>query len=560
MAEEPTNRGGNGKVPDEIHAATSEIDYTDPDVRALAAELRLLENNILLARATFARATGFTFDNARDTYKVFGYKDLISTSDYRARYQRGGIAGRIVDALPNACWRGEMEIIEDESKEEYTPFEKAWHELDQRLQIKAKLQRVDKLAGLSTYAVLLIGAAGNFEEELPRVKASEVSSKGIIYLSPFMGGGGPTNTNNLQVDRTISTGADATVEEYETDTKSPRFGLPKSYRLRRVGQDATFARPVHWSRIIHIAEGLLDDEVFGLPALERVWNDLDNLDKVAGGGSEAFWLRANQGVHIDIDKDMKLENAKDTLAALKEQVEAYKHGLDRWIRTHGVNVDVLGSDVANFSNPVDTILTLIAGAKGMPKRILTGSEMGELASSQDRDNWKDQINGRQTGYLGPYVVRPLVDRLVAYGYLPAPRKSADAYEVKWPHIQTLTEQEKSTGAGQWAATNASMKNAGLEPVFTGTEIRDKWYAMPPLTDEQKAEIAEAKAAAVQQAQEAMQQNQPPKPEDQVPPQLQRAAAAYVPQPGDEELIEILADAIEAGNADVVARIVGMEPR
>ena len=94
--------------------------------------------------------------------------------------------------------------------------------------------------------------------------------------------------------------------------------------------------------------------------------------------------------------------------------------------------------MANFSNPADAILTQIAGSKAIPKRILTGSEMGELASSQDRDNWKDQINGRQTGYAGPYIVRPLVDRLIKYGYLPTPKKGPREYEVRCPQIQVLT--------------------------------------------------------------------------------------------------------------------------
>lgn len=524
----------------ELHLGNGQ-EPVDPQLLALQSELRVLETNFLLARTAFARAAGFTFDGRRDVNGILGYRELISTADYRAKYQRGGIAGRIVDAMPNACWRGEMELIEDESKEEYTEFEQAWHDLDQRLQVKAKLRRVDILAGLSTFAVLLIGHIdGKLDEELPKVAYAKARPNQIAFLRPFAGGGAPTTTSNVQVDRTVATGADATVEEYETEASSPRFGLPKSYRLKGIGMDAWMTKPTHWSRVIHVAEGLLDDDVFGLPTLERVWDDLEDLVKVKGGGSEAFWLRANQGVHVDVDKDMKLEDAKNTMAALKEQVEAYKHGLDRWMRTRGTTVDVLGSDVANFAGPVDTILKLIAGAKGIPLRVLTGSEMGELASSQDRDNWADQINGRQSGYLAPYVVRPLVDRLITYGYLPTPGKGADKYEVRWPHIQTLTEAEKADGSQKWAGTTV-----GGEPVFTDTEIRDKWYGMPPLTDEQRQELADRAQEKMERQQAAM-----PKP-------LLKAAEAWVPEPGDEELVRVLAEAIEAGATEVVQRIVGL---
>jgi len=523
------------------------------EFRALQAELKLLDTNVTLARMAFARSAGLTFNNARDMYGVLGYKDLITVSDYRSRYQRGGVAGRIVDVFPNATWRGSMELIEDADLEDYTTFEQAWADLDQRLQIQAKLLRVDKLAGLSTYAVLLIGAPGDLEQELPKGRPEQ-----LLYLTPFAGGGGPQTTNNLQVNQTVADGADASIFEYDLDPKSKRFGMPKSYQLKRLDIGTALPRPVHWSRVVHVAEGLLDDEVFGQPVLERVWNLLDDLDKIAGGGSEAFWLRANQGMHIDVDKDMVLSGpeGEKTVADLKAQAEAYKHHLTRWLRTRGVSVETLGSDVANFANPQDAIITLIAGAKGIPKRILTGSEMGELASSQDRDNWKDQINGRQTGYAGPYIVRPLVDRLVAYGYLPTPKDGPDKYEVRWPQIQTLTEQEKVSGAQGWASVNQTYG----EVVYTDAEIRDKWSGLMPLSDEQRAEIDERAAEKLKQQQEAMAAAKPDggaEDEDEEKNPFSRAASAYEPQPGDEELVRVLAEAIECGNADVVAQIVGL---
>ena len=316
--EEPTN-GAAGHAPlasdPELRALAS-----DPELRALASEMKALETNILLARRSFARASGFTFDDSRDMYGVLGYRDLVTVADYRSRYQRGGIAGRIVDVFPNATWRGSMELIEDENLEDYTAFEQAWKDLDQRLQIQAKLLRVDKLAGLSTYAVLLIGAPGDLEQELPKGNPTQ-----LLYLTPFAGGGGPMTGTSSQADRAIADGADASVFEYDTDAASPRFGLPKSYQLKRVDLNMALARPVHWTRVLHVAEGVLDDDVFGQPALERVWNLLDDLDKVIGGGAEAFWLRANAGMQLDVDKDMALDATKDTIASLKEQMEAYKH-------------------------------------------------------------------------------------------------------------------------------------------------------------------------------------------------------------------------------------------
>lgn len=436
--------------------------------RSDAAEIRAAAS-ILLERLQFLRQAGISFKGQRDLYEILGYDRNITNKQYRDRYARGGLAKRIVEAMPHATWRGGTELVEDENPDVSTAFEAAWKDLESRLQIWSTLRRADILAGLGRYAVILIGAPGVLSDELPKGKPES-----LLYLTPFSGGGGPG-----QGGSSGAIDADATIQTFDTDSQSPRFGLPQTYQMRRLDVfSASFQIPVHWSRVIHIAEGILDDEVYGQPTLENVWNLLDDLDKVTGGGAEAFWLRANQGMHLDVDPKIGNFSSADK-ADLKDQADEYQHNIRRMMRTRGVSIKALGSDVANFSNPADAILTQISGSKGIPKRILTGSEMGQLASSQDRDNWKDQVNGRQTAYAGPYIIRPLVDRLIKYGYLPQPK----AYVVQWPHMQTLTEEEKAQGAAKWASVNST--NGSV--VFTESEIRDHWYTMEPLTDEDEAE-------------------------------------------------------------------------
>lgn len=457
--------------------ARSAGEAPSPEHTSAAAEIRAAAS-VLIERIQFLRQAGITFEGARDLYEILGYDRSISFRQYRDRYARGGIAGRVVDALPNATWRGGFELVEDKDPEKDTVFETEWNKLSKRLKVPAVLRRADVLAGLSTYSVLLIGAPGDLAQELPKGKGQE----DILYLSPFSGGGGPGISNN----RTVTIDADATILEYEIDPKNERFGLPKFYQLKRMDiSSPIFQRPVHWTRIVHLAEGLLDDNIFGLPSLERVWNLLDDLDKITGGGAEAFWLRANQGMHLNVDKDMTLGTGE--LDHLRAQAEEYQHSIRRQMRTRGVDIEMLGSDVAMIGDPADSVLTQIAGAKSIPKRILTGSEMGELASSQDRDNWKDQVNGRQTGYCGPYIIEPLVDRLIKFGYLPTPKE----YEVRWSQMQVLTDAEKSEGASKWASTNQTQGAM----VFTTSEIREKWYGLAPLTDEQVTEEMELREKA-----------------------------------------------------------------
>lgn len=447
----------------------SEVEVDTSGLRSAAS--------IPLERQLFMRQAGLTFNGKRDLYGVLGYTVDLSTRDFRSRYSRGGIASRIVEAFPKDTWRGTMELVEDEDPETDTAFEQAWKALSMKFRINSTMLRADILSGLSTFSVLLLGAPGQLNTELPRA-----GKKGLLYLTPFSGGGGPGSNNR----RSVATDADASIMSFDMNTESERFGLPEFYQLRRVDvNDPNLQVPVHWSRILHLAEGCLDDEVYGTPVLQNVWNYLDDLDKVVGGGAEAFWLRANAGVHLNIAKEMggNIALSSTELTELSKQADEYQHQLRRMLRTRGVEVEQLGSDVADFKNQQDAIITLIAGTKGIPKRLLVGSEMGELASTQDRDNWKDQINGRQIAYAEPYIVRPLVDRLIKYGYLPTPVE----YNVRWPQIEVLSELDKAKGALSWSQTN----QANGMPVYTGAEIRDHWNQMEPLTDEEKqAEIPE----------------------------------------------------------------------
>lgn len=201
---------------------------------------------------------------------------------------------------------------------------------------------------------------------------------------------------------------------------------------------------------------------------------------MTGGGAEAFWLRANQGLQLDMAKDMRPLGPEEK-QELKDQVDEYAHQMRRVLRTRGITTKTLGSDVADFGTSTDTVLKQIAGSIGIPMRILTGSEMGQLASGQDRDNWDTQVQDRRLAHAEPFILRPLVDRMIQVGMLPTPELP---YEVRWASVQDLSETERSAGAKAWADTN----NAAGKTVFSAEEIRDHWYGMTPLEDEDLDEV------------------------------------------------------------------------
>jgi len=432
-------------------------------MRALAT---VLSNSWLANRLGLGRlAGGDTFNGRRNLDEAFGYKQELTPTDYRYRYERGGIAGRVVDALPTATWRGDGELVEDEDPNVITAFEAAWFALTDRLHCWATLRRADVLSGLGHYSVVLLGAPGKLEEELLRASKPE----DLAYLTPI---------GEQQ--------AGIEARDLVAATEDPRFGQPNLYRVIGLGGEPLAmqkarnggrpldARPVHYSRMLHLADGILDNGLYGSPKLRRSWNKLDDLDKVTGGGAEAFFLRAHRGLNLNLDKDTIL--GPDEKAEIVAQVEEFEHTMRRNMRTRGVTITELGSDVADFSAPADAILTQIAGATGIPKRILTGAEAGELASTQDRSNWRDQVSDRRYNYAGPFVARVFVDRLIYYGFLPTPTQ----YDIRWPGIKFLDEIERADVAVKWATIAAQYAQMGQE-IILPDEIRDLLLELPPLT-------------------------------------------------------------------------------
>lgn len=417
--------------------------------------------SVLTSRMDIASRAGKTFGGKRDLYEVLGYQRTLTPEDYRSRFERTGVATRIVQTYPKATWR-KGGLVTDElnlNPDEETDFETAWRALDDRLKIWPSFATVDTITGLGEYGLLLLGVRDGSKLDEPLL--DKFKAEDLIYLSAFG-----------QEDVEISA--------VSTDAEDPRFGQPIEYTLTRIGvpRGNTKARTparsttrVHWSRVIHVAENLLDDKIFGTPRLRNVWNYLDDLDKVEGGGAEAFWLRAHPGFRASIDKDIVL--GPTDVQDLKDQMEEFANQMRRTIAQRGIDFDVMSSDVADFSSPVDKILDLISASTGIPKRILMGSERGELASTEDKSNFDDRVSDRRDNFAEPVLVRPFVDRLVAAGALPTPIDGR--YEVFWPTLDTLDDNQKTTVALKLSNVN---KNVDGE-VFTPDEIREV-TGRPPL--------------------------------------------------------------------------------
>lgn len=365
----------------------------------------------LTQRAAVAAQLGMSYGTDRDLYAALGYKAQPTFNDYMARYTRQDVAKAVINAPVSASWRDAPRVTENEKDD--TKFEQGWIDIVKSLHVYKQIVRADKLAGIGEYSVLLLG----FDD--PGRLSDEVKIAGeLLYLQPY-------GKNN------------ATVKTYVIDPKNRRYGLPETYNVHmKDPSGVTKSTIVHHTRIIHIAEELLEDNVDGLPRLECVLNRLEDLERVCGGSAEMFWRGAFPGYGFKIDDGFEAE--KQDLTNLQDEIEEYMHGLKRYLKLKGVSIENFSQQVADPSKHADILITLISAATRIPKRILLGSERGELASSMDEKNWLEIIQSRQRNYCEPTIIRPLIDRLIEFNVLDEPK---EGYAIEWPDLMAPSDKE-----------------------------------------------------------------------------------------------------------------------
>jgi hypothetical protein len=403
----------------------------------------------LLQRMWLALRAGVAFGGARDYYTVFGYNRQLVPDDLMAKYYRQDIARRIVDQPTESTWAYPPEVTD-------SSLNSVWKELKKRQFLPAILQ-ADKLLAFDSYSVLWIGLPGD-----PTKPAA-------------------TNSTIDQIAYITAHGAGAVkINKFDEDTSSPRFGLPTEYNVRidrgGVPVSAALGRNVHWSRIVHISDVPLYGRGYSNPRLAVVYNLLEDLLKVVGGSAETYWLIANRGMQVDVDKDMQFN--KGDADALSAEIDEYQHQLRRVMRTRGVKVNNLGADPVDPKSVFGVLISMVAATTGIPQRILMGAEAGTLASAQDRANWSEFMERRRTVFAEPYLLFPLWQRLETLGILK--KDQSLGVEYIWPSafIQNPLEVSQTQSATARALINLSRQSQYGTP-YTSLEEGRKLLGLPP---------------------------------------------------------------------------------
>ncbi len=402
--------------------------------KAQVEELRMLVNEVRTLPRTLR---GSVNSYNRDLEAECGYPYDVNVSLIKELMSREGIARRINKLFPQECWKATPALYEQE-KPAQTEFEKEWRKLTTYPHfVYQKLRRADERSGVGRFGILVIGindkrklwqpARMTVDEALkPAKNGPEAGSVSLTYLNSF-------DEERVKIDRL----------DIETDDRSPRYGLPKSYQVLTsdplgVKGSGTW-RKVHWTRVIHLADEPDEGNLFAEPRVKDVYNRILDIRKLLGGSAEMFWKGGFPIIYFGIDPNL----ASDAIdpAKLKDEVEEVLDGLKRVLLGAGLDAKTLTAQIADPAGHLKVQIEGICAAKGVPYRVFIGSEQGELASSQDVKTWNHRLHDRRENYITPCMILPLAWRLVHLGVLPAP--ATDEIIVKWPDPNALGTKEKT---------------------------------------------------------------------------------------------------------------------
>ena len=396
--------------------------------REMEIMARKLANNTVMADGAYSRANlaammGKSYGGKRNLHEALGYPNdsELTFEYYHGKYDRNAIASAIIDRPPNKTWTGKINLLETGATISESPLNKEWKKMNSTFGVKAILKKLDKLSNLGHFAVLLFG----FDD----VKKNADFSKPV---------GG--NSVNLVYLKTYSEGT-VEIDEWEKNASNERYGQPLFYKIKTsepgsIGYSRTIQ--VHHTRILHVHTESLISSIYGRPALKPIINRIIDIEKLLGGDAEMFWRGARPGYTALSREDYDMGDPE--IEALEEELDKYEHDLRRFITAQGVDIKTLEQQVADPLNHLDAQLQAISAQTGIPKRILIGSERGELSSAQDAGEWNSLIMTRQEEFAEPIVLRPFINRCMDLGIL----TEIEDYEygVLWDDVFSPSEKDK----------------------------------------------------------------------------------------------------------------------
>lgn len=429
--------------------------------------------------------SGFT-NRMLDIDNACGYKQTLDFDDFFDAWDRQDIAKRCVEAYPDYTWAQSPEVYEDESADNVTAFEKDWEAHVQMNNPYAELKKLDILAGIGKYGVLVMGVNDGKTLSEPLTPYDGSKKRAIIYYRAYTEG-------------------EAQIVEWDTDENSVRFGLPIMYEITPnngmsktqvkggdgethgvVGVDPNANQyKVHYTRVIHFADNALCGHIYGRERLKQVYNRILDIRKIVGGSAEMFWQGAFSGIAFEMDADTEVSEADKQ--RMKTDIKNYIDKLQRTLLLQGVEAKPLSPSIADPVNHLDVQITLVSIATGIPKRVISGSEQGKLASTEDGKTWATRVHTRDINVAEPGLLRPYLQFCILNGIVSSP-VNMYAIKILWPKLQMESDEERARASEYFTTSLETYCSKGL---YHAMKFSDFLYYVQGYSSSEAIRLAKA---------------------------------------------------------------------
>lgn len=420
-------------------------------------EALLAINAAALSRLSLSR---HLTDPRRDYEAECGYPVEPSAEDFQRLYDRDPIAARVNDVMVEEMWQVGYEVYESEDNvvtefesrvdriSEHLYGQESWLDDEGGSPVIEYLKRLDKMSGIGKYGIMVMGFDDGkpWNEPLLRGAATKLLSCRVFPESQ------------------------AKIAVLDSNPISRRYGHPVKYNV--LFNEAQLQYPVsglnltthevHWTRVHHLADGLRSSDVIGVERMRPVLNRLLDLYKLYGSSAEMFWKGAFHGISLETHPALGGDVAVDT-AAIKDMMENYENGLQRWLSLMGMTAKTLAPTISDPTSQINAHIDAICIKLGVPRRVFIGSERGELASTQDDDAWNDRLRQRMRTHGTPRVVAPFYNKLIWAGVLPPPVRK---FKVYWADLTSRSDADKATVGSTRTSALAQYMGSGAMEVVT----------------------------------------------------------------------------------------------
>lgn len=405
---------------------------------------------------------GYFEEPKHNHYKDFGWPERLVFEQLYTMYKRNGMGKAGVEKTIEKTWET-MPVFKQSMEAEETALESQLTKRFEEILFWQHISEVDRRSLVGGYGGLILRLADgqDFSQPVGRVNGGLEGLAGLI----------PAWKGQLRVS------------EWYDDQREENYGDPKMYQFNEAelsdrervnSQLRSFE--VHPDRVILWSK---DGTIHCDSLLEAGYNTLLDMEKVSGAGGEGFYKNAKGAPVLIVNENASLKAMAEGMGVkveeiadnMNEQVKDYNAGFDSMLLLQGMTADKQSVTLPSPQYFFATPLMVFSASVSCPQKILTGSQTGERASTEDAAEWARTNMSRRNLVCKPKLMQ-IIERLIRFGILPA-----GEWFIDWIDLTESSAAEKMERADKMADVNAKSAIT-KELVYLPEEIRQVTHDKP----------------------------------------------------------------------------------